>query len=115
VKKLLITINTAPTPDTETLEFVLAMLAFDHEVRLTFIGDGIFWLITNQQARKPAGKSPQKLIAALEMYGCDHITYFENQLTARGLATTNINQSATSLSEEAYASWQADADHCMVL
>ena len=115
MKKLLITINTAPTPDTETLEFVLAMLAFDHEVRLAFIGDGLFWLLSNQQARKLGGKSPQKLIAALEMYGCEHIAYFENEITARGLAVTDISQSASPLSREIYAAWQADADHCMVL
>lgn len=114
MKKLLIIINTSPTPDTETLEFILAMLAFDHEVRLTFVGDGIFWLLSNQQARKLGGKSPQKLIAALEMYGCEHVTYFKDEMKARGLAVTDISQSATHLSRETYAIWQAEADHCMV-
>jgi tRNA 2-thiouridine synthesizing protein C len=115
MKKLLITINSAPTQDTEALEFVLAMLAFDHQVRLTFVGNGIFWLQTNQQARKLGGKSPQKLIAALEMYGCEHITYFENDIKTRGLAAANINQSAAPISCETYAAWQTDTDHCMVL
>lgn len=80
-QKILIHIATPPTSDCEAIEFALAMAAFDLEVRVLFSGDGLFWLQPNQQPRKPGGKSPQKLLAALSMYGVEDIACI-NQSTS---------------------------------
>ena len=70
---LLIHITTPPTPDCEALEYALAMAAFDLDVRVLFSGRGLYWLTAGQQPRKPAGKNPEKLLAALPMYGIDEV------------------------------------------
>ena len=72
-KHILIHITCPPTPDCEALEYALAMAAFDLSVRVLLSGDGIYWLQAPQQARKPGGRRPDKLLGALGIYGIDEV------------------------------------------
>lgn len=75
-KPILIHITQPPTPNCEALEYALAMAAFDLDVSILFSGRGVYWLKPSQQARITGGKNPQKLLAALPMYGIENI-YFD--------------------------------------
>jgi len=72
---LLIHITTPPTLDLEPVELGMACAAFDQRVVFVFSGEGIDWLQAGQQAKRPQGKSADKLIKALAMYDCEDVYY----------------------------------------
>lgn len=60
------------------------MAAFDLPVRVLLSGDGIYWLKAPQEARKPGGRRPDKLLGALGIYGIDEVA------CVAGTATSDI-------------------------
>lgn len=75
---LLILISTPPTLDLEPLELGMACAAFEQTVAFVFTGNGLQWLTPGQQAKRPGGKAPDKLIKALAMYDCDQLYVIED-------------------------------------
>lgn len=71
--KLVISIQTPPDSYLEPLELALAMAAFDHEICLVFINQGLNWLHPDQSARTASGKSPSKMLASLALFNIDQV------------------------------------------
>ena len=106
---ILINITRPPTPDCEALEYALAMAAFDIEVKILFSGRGGDWFNEGQTSRKPGGKSPAKLLAALSMYGIDDIAV-TGALTRSGEISKPFGACQT-ISQQEAANWARDAHH----
>ena len=70
---LMIHITTPPTLDSEVLELGMACAAFDQTVCFVFSEQGLQWLYPDLGAQRPGGKSPAKLLSALNMYDCDDL------------------------------------------
>jgi len=106
---ILINITRPPTADCEALEYALAMAAFDIDVKILFSGRGIDWLNAGQASRKPGGKSPTKLLAALPMYGIDNIA------VVGGPALSDENpktfDACQTISQQEAANWARGAHH----
>jgi|FLOH01.1.fsa_nt_gi tRNA 2-thiouridine synthesizing protein C len=108
-----ILIRTAPGNDPEALEMAMALAAFEHKVSLLFQGAGIFWLLNTQEARKPGGKSPAKIINALPMYDCETVYYAEDDLQAFNIPVASINKLAQPLSNPQIPSLLSSAQYCL--
>ncbi len=108
-----ILIRTTPGNDPEALEMAMAMAAFEHEVCLIFQGQGIFWLMKAQEARKPGGKSPAKVISALPMYDCDAIFYIEDDLRALNIPAADISPQAKPISHPRFTELLYNNQHCL--
>jgi tRNA 2-thiouridine synthesizing protein C len=101
---ILIHITCPPTPDCEALEYALAMAAFDLPVHVLLSGDGIYWLQAPQEARKPGGRRPDKLLGALGIYGIDEVACVAtSDSTIKALNDTRI------LSDTELQRWAANA------
>lgn len=71
--KLLISIQTPPDPYLEPLELALAMAAFEHDISLVFLDQGLSWLYPEQNARAASGKSPSKMLASLALFNINQL------------------------------------------
>ncbi|UXD87526.1 DsrE family protein [Thalassolituus hydrocarboniclasticus] len=108
-----IVIRSAPANDPEALEMALALAAFEHEIRLIFQGPGIFWLMKTQEARKPGGKSPAKVISALPMYDCEAIFYAQSDLQQLNIPAENLTPLAKPLSYSDITELLRSSQHCL--
>lgn len=90
--KITISIENPPDAYLEPLELALAMAAFDHEISLVFINQGISWLYPEQGARAASGKSPSKMLASLALFNIEQVYMLESNQTH--LAAENISLAA---------------------
>ncbi len=109
MSKICVVISQPPTPDPEALEMILALATFDHDVSVIFTAAGIGWLYKNQQARKPKGKAPDKVLAAFPMYDCDKLYY-----RAADIQTTEpLTTLAEAADDQFIQQLIRSADHCL--
>ncbi|WP_430462534.1 hypothetical protein ACQUQU_07045 [Thalassolituus sp. LLYu03] len=106
-------ITTPPSPDPEVAEMILALAAFDHEVQVIVKGAGLGWLVRGQLSRKPAGKSPDKVIGALPMYDVESIFYSTDDLALSPFAGASLQSFARGMSNPELQALLASADHCV--
>ena len=85
----------------EGLEAALAAGAFDQDVSILFIGDGVWQLTQSQDTSASNRKNHQKMAQALPVFGIEHIYVDQDSLTERGLALSELalNGAATSSSD----------------
>lgn len=76
----------------EGLEAALAAGAFEQNMAILFLDDGVFQLINNQAAEAIQRKSHQKMSAALPLFGIDTLYAASDSLKSR-----NIDADATTL------------------
>jgi len=74
----------------EALDAILAASAYDQDLSLLFMDDGVFQLIKNQRSKKIEQKSMEASLQALELYGIDNIYCQEESLVSRGLENTDL-------------------------
>lgn len=94
--RISVVINTAPSADLEPAELILALAAFDLPVQVFFTGNGLFWLLP-QEARKPNGKAPLKVLSAFPLYGVETLFYCRDDQSALGLETATLPEYSTPL------------------
>jgi len=87
----------------ESLEVVLIGAAFDQEVSLAFIGDGVFQLIANQDTANSGFKNFSPTYAALGDYGVTKIYVETESLEERGLTLDDLQHLIWEDEEEDYA------------
>ncbi len=68
----------------EALDFALASAAFDQQVSLLFMGDGLFQLIKNQQSVN-GKKNIEKTLNSLSLFEIENIYYSDSCAQMRGL------------------------------
>jgi tRNA 2-thiouridine synthesizing protein C len=74
----------------ESLEVVLIGAAFDQDVTLAFVGDGVFQLVKGQDTKTLEVKNFSPTFRALEDYDVTKIYVDEESLQARGLSEADL-------------------------
>lgn len=74
----------------ETLDLALAGGAFELPISLLFLEDGVFQLVTNQQAKTIQQKDISANLQALPLFGIEEILVAEQSLQQRGLTTEQL-------------------------
>ena len=94
VKKFLYVNRSAPHGTVyahEALEVVLIGAAFDQDVSLAFIDDGVFQLKKNQDTSEIYTKNFSKIYSALEMYDVEKLYVEKESLHSRGLTEDDLS------------------------
>ena len=81
----------------ESLEIVLIGAAFDQNISLLFLDDGVFQLKSNQKPELIDMKNFSKTFRALEMYDVENIYVERESLQERGLTETDLLMHVTVL------------------
>lgn len=110
---VLIILSTPPSQDMEALELALALAAFEHSVTLLLTGAGIGWLYQQQQARKPNGRSADKLMAVLPMYDIDQVYYAAADIQQLAPGSASIHAFAKPLDTAAMQQLIQQSQHCL--
>jgi tRNA 2-thiouridine synthesizing protein C len=82
----------------ESLEVVLISAAFDQDVSLAFVGDGVWQLKRGQQTKGIETKNFSPTYRALEGYDIEKLYVERESLDARGLAEEDLIVDVTVLS-----------------
>ena len=75
----------------EALEVVLIGAAFDQDVSLAFIDDGVFQLKKNQDTSEIYTKNFSKIYSAFEMYDVEKLYVEKESLHSRGLTEDDLS------------------------
>lgn len=95
----------------EGLDAALAFAAFEQPLALLFLDDGVFQLCRGQQ---PAtGKSLEKMLGALPMYGVEDIYIHAPSLQRRGLTQQDLSLPAQLIDDSACRQLMAHARHTL--
>lgn len=102
VRKKFLYVNRKPPYGTiyaqESLEVVLIGAAFEQDVSLAFIGDGVFQLVKGQDTKGIALKNFSPTFRALEGYDVEKLYAEKESLEARGLSEKDFVVPVTVLS-----------------
>lgn len=74
----------------ESLEVVLIGAAFEQDVSLAFLGDGVYQLLKGQDTKKLEVKNFSPTFGALEDYDVTKLYVEEEALQARGLSEADL-------------------------
>ena len=74
----------------EALEVVLISAAFDQDVSMVFIDDGVYELVKGQNTKATGMKNFSPAYRALEGYDIEKLYVDQESLEARGLTTENL-------------------------
>jgi tRNA 2-thiouridine synthesizing protein C len=74
----------------ESLEVVLIGAAFEQDVSLAFLGDGVYQLLKGQDTKKLEVKNFSPTFGALEDYDVTKLYVEEEALQARGLSAADL-------------------------
>ncbi|MFV1982381.1 MAG: sulfurtransferase complex subunit TusC [Thiohalomonadales bacterium] len=74
----------------ESLEVVLISAAFDQDVSLAFVGDGVYQLLTNQDTSELGTKNFSPTYKALGDYDINKLYVEQESLDERGLTLDDI-------------------------
>lgn len=92
-KKLLFISRHAPYGSSlakEALDAVLATSAYDQELSLLFMDDGIFQLLKEQETEEIGQKNFAAILPALSLYDIDNVYVHKESLEARQIAREEI-------------------------
>lgn len=93
VKKMMHIVRTAPHGTIYTyegLEMVLIMAAYDQEISMAFIGDGVFSLKKDQDTTELQIKGFMKTLGVLDDYDVEDIYVDKKSLEERGLTEDDL-------------------------
>lgn len=94
----------------EMLEAVLIAAAFDQEVHLVYLDDGVFQLAAGQEPHSLGQKGFAHGLLDLGEYDIDHVWVEKESLAARGLAERDLAIPVTVIERAALAELMAEMD-----
>ena len=94
----------------ESLDALLAAAAFEQEVKVLFMADGVFQLLKEQQSDAIQQKNMASMLSVLEMYDVDEIYVQEQALSERGLKAEQLAIQVTGLNNTEISHLMADQD-----
>lgn len=115
-KTLLFILQRAPYGDSttrETLDAALAAAAFEQNVQLLFIGDGVWNLLLEQNADCINSKDTGKMLQALNYYDIEAVFSDNTSLQERGLSADNLAIAVKNLNDDAVKNLVRAAD-CVI-
>lgn len=84
----------------ESLEVVLVGAAFDQDVSIVFMDDGVYQILKDQDTSAIGTKNFSKTFRALEMYDVDKLYVEKESMQARGISEDDLNVSVEVKSSE---------------
>lgn len=87
----------------ESLEVVLIAAAFEQEVSMAFVDDGVFQLVADQNAKAAGMKDFSPAFKALADFGIEKLYVEAEALDARGLGQRDLLVPVTLMSRAAIA------------
>lgn len=87
----------------ETLDLALAGGAFDLPISMLFIGDGVFQLAPEQQAKTIQQKDISANLQALPLFGIEQLLVAETSLLERGLTAEQLLLPVTTVPQQQLA------------
>ena len=99
----------------EALDMVLATAAFDQQVSLLFINDGVFQLCTNQNSKTLQQKNIEKTLQAFALYNISEIYYCQDSMDQRGLSVQDIYAAAKPLASKQHQTLLTSVDKVISL
>ncbi len=109
----LIIVSTAPTPDLEPIELLLALAAFEQNPKLLLLGPGIYHANILQQEKKPQGKAAAKILSVLPMYDCEEIFVSKSDLEQLSLNQDDLQSFCQAISDEKIKQLIQQSKHCV--
>jgi tRNA 2-thiouridine synthesizing protein C len=97
----------------DALDVAMATAAFDQQVAMLFLGDGVLQLCNAQDGAAIEQKSHDKQLSALPLYDVDELYVDAHSLRAHGLEATDLALPVQLLTDEEIA--RLFADHTVVL
>lgn len=91
----------------EALDALLAASAYDQDLSLLFLGDGIFQLKKDQQLDNTRQKNISNIFPVLEMYDIENIFVQASALKERGLSENDLAIKTKALDDTAIATLMA--------
>jgi tRNA 2-thiouridine synthesizing protein C len=115
-KKLLFVLRQAPYGSTlakDALDAILATSAYEQDLSIAFIDDGVFQLINNQQAELIDQKNIARILSALPLYDITQLFVCAASLAERGIALNAISEDITVLEPKALRTLLSQQDHLL--
>lgn len=109
----LIIVSTAPTPDLEPIELLLALAAFEQNPKLLLLGPGIYHANLLQQEKKPQGKAAGKVLSVLPMYDCEEIFVSQSDLEQLSLTQDDLQSFCKTISDDQIKQLIQQSKHCV--
>ncbi len=112
-KRILLVCRKAPYGNSlarEAAEIALAAGAFDQQLAIAFIGDGVWQLLEQQDSTGIQLKNHQKLLAAFELYGITESYVEMEALAERNIDQQGLNLNATAVNQQQLAELFEQAD-----
>ncbi len=98
----------------EGLDFALASCAFEQDVSVIFMGDGIFQLINGQNTETLNLKNHSLGIDALSLYGIEKCFYADTDREHRQVSVNELSSAAAPLNEGAIEEYIKTADQVFI-
>jgi len=115
-KKLLFVLRQAPYGSTlakDALDAILATSAYEQDLSIAFIDDGVFQLINNQQSELIDQKNIARILSALPLYDITQLFVCAASLAERGVTLDAISEDITVLKPEALRTLLSQQDHLL--
>ncbi|EGG95228.1 tRNA 5-methylaminomethyl-2-thiouridine synthase TusC [gamma proteobacterium IMCC1989] len=115
-KKLLFVLRQAPYGSTlakDALDAILATSAYEQDLSIAFIDDGVFQLINNQQSELIDQKNIARILSALPLYDITQLFVCAASLAERGITLGAISEDITVLEPEALRTLLSQQDHLL--
>ncbi len=101
--KLLIIQRSAPYGTSlarEGLDYILTSAAYDQDISILFLGDGVFQLLKNQDAQNIQLKSQIAAMEILPLYDIEKLYAVKEDLDERSLSTQMLGLEVTIISRK---------------
>jgi len=112
-KKILFVARKAPYGQSrapEMLDALMVAAAFDQQVHLAFLDDGVFQLVKGQSAEAIGHKPFAHAFEELDDYDIEHLWVERESLAERGLSESDLMAAVTLLDRAEMAQAMAEAD-----
>ncbi len=94
----------------EKVEYILTALAFEQDVTVVFVDDGIYQLLKQQQAKSIARKALSKLLLLLEHYEIKSLYVHRDSVAQRGLQVSDLILPVTEINNDDLANLMSQQD-----
>ncbi|MFT6101653.1 MAG: tRNA 2-thiouridine synthesizing protein C [Granulosicoccus sp.] len=115
-KKLLFILRHAPYGSSlakEGIDAILATSAYEQNLSVVFIDDGVFQLTSDQHTESIEQKNISRMLAAFPIYDITQLFVCESSLQVRGICHGDIQEGITSLDHNALQQLCKQQDHLL--
>lgn len=99
----------------EALDLALIYAAFDQQVTVMFIGDGVYQLLKDQQAKQLDTKDFLATMKTFELYDIEQVIACSDSLSERGIENSDISLPHQTQNLQQIKTLWADFDHVLVI